>query len=128
MIQYRTTSALVAVVIATIIVYLIRRDSLQVRFALWWLSTAFAVVLFGFFPNIIDYIGHKFGVHYPPVLLIVLAIGFILIKLLKMDIDRSSRERRLRRLAQRLAILEGRLGRGSEGADAPNLPPPDDDA
>lgn len=127
MIQYRTTSALVAVSIAAIIISLIRRDSLQPRFALWWLSTAGAVVLFGFFPNLIDYIGHRVGVHYPPILLIVLAIGFILIKLLKMDIDRSSRERRLRRLAQRLAILEGRLGAELGGEGGLNLPPPDDD-
>lgn len=127
MIQYRTTSALVAVVIASIIVYLIRRDSLQVRFALWWLSTAAAVVLFGFFPNIIDYVGSRFGVHYPPVLLLILAIGFILIKLLRMDIDRSSRERRLRRLAQRLAILEGRVGPVAANDRARRLAEEDDE-
>lgn len=107
MIHYRWTSAIVGVAIAFVILYLIRRDHLQPRYALWWLVTSSVVVILGFWPQLIDIIGHKLGIHYPPVLLIIVGIGFILIKMLKMDIDRSQRERRLRRLTQRLAILEG---------------------
>ena len=114
MIHYRLTSAAIGVVIAVVILYLIRRDHLQPRYATWWLMTSAAVVVLGFWPHLIDMIGHTLGVHYPPILLIIIGIGFILIKMLKMDIDRSQRERRLRRLTQRLAILEGERVRDNE--------------
>jgi hypothetical protein len=43
------------------------------------------------------------------VLPIIVGIGMILIRMLKMDIDRSRSERQLRRLTQKLAILEQEL-------------------
>ncbi len=46
------------------------------------------------------------GVSYPPILAIVLGFGMLLIKILTMDVERSRQERRIRRLAQRLAMLE----------------------
>ena len=113
MIHYRLTSAIVGAVIAFIILYLIRRDHLQPRYALWWLMTGASIVVLGVWPQLIDIVGHKLGIHYPPVLLIIIGMGFILIKMLKMDIDRTQRERRLRRLTQRLAILEGERWQGN---------------
>ena len=109
MISHRLTSSIIAVVIALVILYLIRRDHLQPRYAPWWFLTATGIIIFGTMPQLIDVIGHKLGAHYPPVLLVVIAICLILLKMLRMDIDRSQRERQLRRLAQRLAILEGEL-------------------
>jgi hypothetical protein len=43
------------------------------------------------------------------VLPIIVGIGMILIRMLRTDIDRSRQERQLRRLAQKLAILEQEL-------------------
>jgi len=45
-------------------------------------------------------------VSYPPVLAIVLGFALLLIKILTMDLERSRQERMIRRLTQRLAILE----------------------
>ncbi len=81
---------------------------------------ALAIFVFGAFPLVIDRIAVKFGVHYPPVLLIVIGMGLILIKMLTMDIERSEQERKLRTLAQRLAIYEGERNCDSERAKNPN--------
>lgn len=110
MIDYRYTSAVAASIIGVLIIYLIRKDHMRPRYASWWVSIACAVVLFGFFPGIIDRIGYKLGIHYPPILLIIIGIGFVLVKMLRMDLEHSSLERRLRRVVQRMAILEERLG------------------
>ncbi len=48
---------------------------------------------------------------YPPVLPIIIGLSLILIRLLKLDINRSQQERQLRRLTQKLAILEQELDR-----------------
>jgi hypothetical protein len=58
---------------------------------------------------VVDWVGRLTGIHYPPVIPIIIGIGMILVRLLKMDIDRSRSERQLRRLTQKLAILEQEL-------------------
>jgi sensor domain CHASE-containing protein len=58
---------------------------------------------------VIDWLGSVTGIYYPPILPIIIGIGMILIRLLKMDVDRSRSERQIRRLTQKLAILEQEL-------------------
>ncbi|WP_198284589.1 DUF2304 domain-containing protein [Beggiatoa alba] len=100
------TSAILGFGLATTILWLIRRDRLHGRHAFWWLCTAFFVVLLGVFPKIIDYFALKLGINYPPTLLFVLGMSMILIKVLSIDLHQSQLERKMRRLAQRLALLE----------------------
>jgi hypothetical protein len=55
------------------------------------------------------------------VLPIIIGLSLVLIRLLKLDVDRSKQERRIRRLTQKLAILEQeieRLGGSTREADA----------
>lgn len=104
--SYHLTSAIIGLGIAAIILYLIRGDHLHSRHALWWLWVALFTVLIGVFPYIIDYLGSTLGVNYPPTLALVLGIGMLLLKVLTIDIHQSELERRLRRLTQRLAIIE----------------------
>lgn len=116
---YQWTTAIIGIVIAFVILLLIRRDILHVKRSLWWIGIAALIVVMGFFPIIIDKFGILLGVNYPPVLILTLGIGFILIKILSMDLERSRQERMLRRLTQRMAILEGMLnevnGKKEEG-------------
>jgi hypothetical protein len=109
------TSGLIAVLLAGAILYLVRRDHLHGSYALWWLAIAAAILLLGVFPPVIDWLGRITAINYPPILPIIIGIGMILIRMLKMDIDRSERERQIRRLTQKLAILEQELGQLRHG-------------
>ena len=103
------TAGIIGVLLAGAILYLVRRDHLHGSYALWWLAVAVVILLLGVFPPVIDWLGSVTGIYYPPVLPIIVGIGMILIRMLKMDIDRSQQERQLRRLTQKLAILEQEL-------------------
>jgi len=103
--SYKVVSAVIGLAISAVILTLIRRDRLHVRYALWWILVAAATAVFGVFPQIIDVAAKRLGVHYPPVLLLVVALGLILVKMLTMDIDRTRQEQRIRRLAQELAMV-----------------------
>lgn len=105
-ITYQITSMAMGVTIALIILFLVRRDHLHGPYAVWWIGAALTIALLGFFPRFFDYIAVYFGVSYPPILAIVLGFGMLLVKILTMDVERSRQERLIRRLAQRLAILE----------------------
>jgi hypothetical protein len=105
MTQYFTSVAL-GMILALGILWLVRRDQLHGSYALWWLAVAALALVLGVFPGLVDWIGVRFGVAYPPMLLAMAAIIVILLKLLGVDIDVTRRERRLRRLIQKVAILE----------------------
>jgi hypothetical protein len=100
------TSVALGLVIGLAILWLVRRDQLHGSFAVWWILIALASLVIGFFPQLIDQAGARFGIAYPPMLLVLVALAVILIKLVSVDIDVTRRERRLRRLLQKVAILE----------------------
>ncbi len=106
---YQMTSMLIGVLVAATILWLVRRDHLHGPYAIWWIGTAIVVVLLGLFPGIFDYLAHYLGINYPPILAVLLGFALLLLKILTMDLERSRQERRIRRLVQRLALLEGRL-------------------
>ena len=109
MISYQLTSTLIGASIAGSILYLVRRDRMHGPYAVWWLCVAAAVILLGLFPSLIDRLAALLGVNYPPILAIVLGLGLLMIKMLTMDLAHSRQERNIRRLTQRLALLESNL-------------------
>lgn len=104
-----STSLGIGLAIALSIFILVRKNHLMISYAIWWLMIAVASVAFGAYPRLIDRIGMLLGIHYPPILLIVVGIGLILIKMLTLDLKRSEQERKIRALTQRLAILEAEM-------------------
>jgi hypothetical protein len=105
---YQMTSMVIGLTLAGVILWLVRRDHLHGPYAVWWIGAAATVTVLGFFPRIFDSIGGYLGVSYPPMLAMVLGFAMLLIKILTMDLERSRQERQIRRLAQRLAMLEAR--------------------
>jgi hypothetical protein len=102
-------SAVVGVVTALLILYLVRRDHLHARYALWWIPAAFVIAFLGIFPRLVDWVAPILGITYGPVLVLVAAVILITIKILLMDVERSRNEVKLHRLIQRVAMLEEEL-------------------
>lgn len=109
MITYQFTSTLIGLVIAATIFYMVRRDHIHGAHAVGWLTIAAGVVLLGVFPWLSNILGRLLDIGYPPILAVLLGMAVLLIKVLSMDVEHARQERRLRRLTQRLAILETRL-------------------
>jgi len=109
MITYQLTSMAIGLFFAATILLLVRRDHLHGPYAIWWIGAAATVALLGFFPRLFDVLAAKLGISYPPILAIVLGFSMLLVKILTMDLERSRQERLIRRLAQRLAMLEAQL-------------------
>jgi hypothetical protein len=116
MVTSQITSAVLGIVLAGAILFLVRRDHLHGPYALWWFAVAAATFALGVFPKLIPWLGKVTGIFYAPVLPIVVGLSLVLIRMLKLDIDRSKQERQIRRLTQKLAILEEEIERiGADG-------------
>ncbi len=107
MIAYQVTAALIGLSIGGLILWLVRKNHLHGPYAIWWILVAVGVISLGLFPQVVNPVAKWLGVSYPPILAIVLALAALLVKVLTMDLERTRQEVMLRRLAQRLAILEG---------------------
>jgi hypothetical protein len=108
MIAYQVTAALIGLSIGGLILWLVRKNHLHGPYAIWWILVAVGVILLGLFPQVVNPIASLLGVNYPPILVIILALATLLVKVLTMDLERTRQEVVLRRLAQRLAMLEGK--------------------
>lgn len=102
-------TSIIGIVTAIVIVILIRRDHLHVRYGLWWMAAAIMFSLLGLFPVLFDSFAKYAGVAYPPILALTFGAVILVIKILVMDIERSRNAVRLQRLTQRIALLESDL-------------------
>ena len=106
---YQLTSLVIGIALAATILTLVRRAHLHGPHALWWLALAAGIILLGIWPRLTDLIAPYLGVSYPPIVAVLLGLGLLLVKMMSMDLQRSRQEQRIRRLAQRLAMLEAEL-------------------
>ena len=104
--SYHLTVIVMGLVLAIGILYLVRRDHLYIRQGLFWIIVAASSLLFGLWPFLIDTLGNALGIAYPPALLFLVAIVMLIFKALFGDIELTRVRRDLRRLNQRIALLE----------------------
>ncbi len=114
-----TTSA-IGIVLALVILHKMRRNQLNGPFALWWLMVAGLAIVVPWFPHFLNHVAHYLGIAYPPALFLLLAIVLILVKMLSMDLQRTRQDKKIRRLTQRLAILEHDIRQLQKG-DGPSV-------
>jgi hypothetical protein len=107
-------AALGAAVLLVLILELIRSRRLQERYALLWLLTAVAILVLALWRGALAQLADLVGIAYPPSALFVLFSFFILALLLHYSTVISKLASQNATLAQRLALLEDRLGEASE--------------
>jgi hypothetical protein len=103
---YHLAVLLIAIGLALGILYLVRRDHIYIRQGMFWIGVAFFSLVFGAWPALIDALGRLLGIAYPPTLLFLVAIVVLVLKALLGDIALTKLQRDVRRLNQRIALLE----------------------
>lgn len=103
---YPAAAAAIGLLLAVLILILLRRDQLYLRDATFWLATAMVSIAFAFFPSLVDLLGGMAGVAYPPALILAVVCVVLTIKALLADIAQTQLRRDVRRLNQRVALLD----------------------
>ena len=117
MTDYYFTTATLSVGLAVSILYLVRKDHLYLRDGIFWVLVALSALLLGLFPSLIDRLGSIAGIAYPPALILTLAMVLLLIKALHADVVATRTRRDLRRLNQKLALIEFELSRAQRATE-----------
>ncbi len=103
---YQYLTSFLSIVFFTLVIVLIRRDSILMGAAFRWLMLSIAILVLGIFPQIADIAADAVGVAYSPILPVIMACLLLMLKALIADIERAKTQVKLDRIAQRLSILE----------------------
>jgi hypothetical protein len=104
--DYHLTVLVIGFGLAYGILHLVRRDHLYIRQGVFWIVIALLSLALAVWPQFIDTLGGALGIAYPPTLLFLVAIVVLVVKALLADIALTKVRRDLRRLNQRIALLE----------------------
>ena len=97
--------------LATGILWLVRRDLLDTRAAAWWLLLEVVVVLVLLFHGVLSGISTALGFSHPVFWGLLLLAVVVLLRILRGDIAHTRTQKQLVILAQRVALLEEKLRR-----------------
>jgi hypothetical protein len=117
-----TTTGLIGLSVALIILLLLRRDHIFILQALFWMLIAAIAALLGLWPGLIDHLASGLGISYPPAALLLGAVVVLFLKVLIADITHTRLERQVRRLNQRIALLESIQTQNTDLMNTPQHP------
>lgn len=87
----------------------VRKRKLTIDFSILWIIGAIAIFIIGCFPDIIIWLADIIGIAYPPSLLFLLSIAFLLLLSLNNSLIISELKEKNKELIQNSAILDERL-------------------
>lgn len=106
--------AIIVVVYFYIIIHLIKKKTLALKYTLLWLASGVGVGILVIFPALLDWIAKLFGISSPVNALFFIGIIFITLILLSLTAIVSKQTERIKQLAQENALLEKRLRENEE--------------
>jgi hypothetical protein len=96
-------------VLIVFVIEAIRRNRLNVRYAILWLGSAAVLFALSIYRPLLDWVARALGVSYPPSLLFLVAFLFLLSIVLHYSLVLSSHRDSIRRLTQTIALLQRAL-------------------
>lgn len=114
LIRQKIFALLAAIALCIFIVEMVRRKKLREEYSWLWLLTGFGIIVFAVWYDLLVFITKMIGAALPTTTLFVLALLFLLLIALHYSIKISSLTDQVRKLAQKIAILQSELGERRE--------------
>lgn len=105
-IRIQVIVAIVIIVALIVIVNMIRKKSLELRYALSWLFVGVGILLLDLFPRLIEWLSKAMGILTPINMLFFLGFCFSLVIIFMLTIAVSRMSIRIKELAQELALYK----------------------
>lgn len=103
-----------SIVVLTFIINMIKKQKLELKYALSWILADIAVMVLGAFPKIIDVIAKIVGVKEPINVVFFLGSIFLGVIVFSLTVAQSRNSRKLKDLVQKVA-LEEKYNKDSKG-------------
>jgi hypothetical protein len=107
-----STVQLVAIVVSVgffgLVVELVRRRKLSEEYSFVWIVCALVLLVLSLWRDLLHIVARWLGVFYPPAVLLLVLIGFVVVACLYFSIVTSRHRAQIERLAEDQAILAAR--------------------
>jgi len=100
---------IIAILSIIYIIHDIRKKRFSISESFWWMIASFIMLLLANFPYSIDWIAIKFRVEYPPSLLFVFCIIFLVLMNFRNSKKISEQQMKITELAQNISIIKEEL-------------------
>lgn len=116
MMTMRVRIAIVVVLVVALVamINLIRKKSLDIRYALTWLALDIGILIIVIIPGLLDSLAEFLGIYNPVNMIFFLGFLFSLVVIFALTMSVSRNSNRVRKMAQRIALNEYRLNKKSE--------------
>ncbi len=96
---------ILSVIVFIYIVYEVRKKKFSIKESFWWIVAAMIMIVLSVFPYSIDKFAEFLNIDYPPSLLFILCIIFLLFITFRNSKQISEQQQKIIELAQEIAIL-----------------------
>ena len=100
---------ILSVLVIVYVVNIVRKKKFSIKESFWWIVASIVMLILSIFPYSIDWIAKKIGVAYPPTLLFVACIIFLLFINFRDSKRISELQMKVVELGQELAIIKERV-------------------
>ena len=103
---------IVAVVIVLALLWIanmVRKGTLDIRYALSWLTVGAVVLVLDLFPGMMDFLVHLLGIELPVNMMFFFGFCFTLFLVFTLTVKVSRQEEHIKRLTQEMALLEEKI-------------------
>lgn len=106
--------AIVLILALLSIINMVRKEALDIRFALSWLAVGVIVLILDIFPSAMDWLVHLLGIELPVNMMFFFGFCFTLFLVFGLTTKVSRQAEQLKRLTQEMALLEKSLESAGE--------------
>lgn len=100
---------ILAVIVIIYVFIAVKRKYFSIKESFWWIVGSFMMLILAIFPYSIDFISKKLGIVYPPSLLFVICIVFLLFILFRNSKKIYELQLKTIEMGQELAILKEKI-------------------
>ena len=93
---------------------MVRRELLDLKFALSWLTVGIIVLVLDIFPGIMNYLVHLLGIELPVNMMFFFGFCFTLFLVFILTVKVSRQSEQLKHLTQEVALLEEKIMKGED--------------
>lgn len=105
---------ILAIIVVFYVINIVRKKKFSIKESFWWVVASIVMLLLAIFPHSIDWFAGKLNIYYPPSLLFVLCIIFLLFMVFRNSKRIVELQMKVVELGQELAILKEKVNNEKE--------------
>ncbi len=96
------------------VIQVVRQNKFSIKESFWWFIGSLLVLILAIWPTIIDFVAKKLNISYPPSLLFVICIIFLLFMIFRNSKRISEQQEKIIELAEQVSILKSKVSKNDK--------------